>query len=62
MLLLNNSLPTDFKIASTSLSQQLHKTNQGLDRFKTLISEIVENDRFLAFLQQFRKDTANQTL
>ncbi|XP_073228812.1 serine/threonine-protein kinase TBK1-like [Porites lutea] len=40
---------------------ELHKTNQGLDRFKTLISEIVENDRFLAFLQQFRKDTANQT-
>ena len=60
MLLLNNSI--DFKIASISLSQQLHKTNQGLDRFKTLISEIVENDRFLAFLQQFRKDTANQTL
>jgi len=40
----------------------LRKTNEGIDRFKSLISDVVETDRFYTFLETFRKDAEDQTL
>ncbi|KAL9959562.1 hypothetical protein ACROYT_G032893 [Oculina patagonica] len=35
---------------------ELRKTNEGLDRFRSLISDVIETDRFYTFLETFRKD------
>ncbi|XP_020631400.1 serine/threonine-protein kinase TBK1-like isoform X3 [Orbicella faveolata] len=49
---------TDIKRQSEA---ELRKTNEGIDRFKSLISDVVETDRFYTFLETFRKDAEDQT-
>ena len=41
---------------------QLHKTNEGIDRFRNLISDVIETDRFYTFLETFRKDAEDPYL
>ncbi|XP_027051194.1 serine/threonine-protein kinase TBK1-like [Pocillopora damicornis] len=40
---------------------ELNKAYQRNDRMKTLISEVIETDRFRAFLEDFTKDTDDQS-
>jgi len=40
----------------------LHKINEGLQQFRDLISSVVEKDRFLPFLEEFRSDTEKEKL
>ncbi|KAJ7331255.1 dendritic cell proliferation [Desmophyllum pertusum] len=54
----------DIKMWTDSKRQsetELRKTNEGIDRFRSLISDVVETDRFYVFLETFRKDAENQS-
>ncbi|KAK2571078.1 Serine/threonine-protein kinase TBK1 [Acropora cervicornis] len=46
--------------AKRQSEKELHKINEGLQQFRDLISSVVEKDRFLPFLEEFRSDTEKE--
>lgn len=50
------------KLSHGDFLLQLRKTKKDIDQFKSLISDVVETDRFYTFLETFRKDAEDQTL